>query len=122
MLLPGAQMSVQSPKFENDDFLLRLSVDPTVIAEGTYAGIQPQASMPAFIAATTTTTPALVAASTVSLTIWLVVLAPMLTLATAGRMELTASQSNAATNHDQAPGPSSLRILTPRTVAAGATP
>lgn len=70
-------------------------VDPTVIADGTNAGEKLQASLLELPPATTTDTPALVAASTASAMACWVPLPPKLMLATTGRMELVANQSNA---------------------------
>jgi hypothetical protein len=44
MLLPGAKMSTQVPKFENDERASVIVVAPTVIAFGTRAGEELQAS------------------------------------------------------------------------------
>jgi hypothetical protein len=57
ILLPGAWISTQGPKFENEDFASRLVVAPTVIAEGARAGEKSQAFLLEFPAATTTTIP-----------------------------------------------------------------
>ena len=51
MLLPGAKMSRQVPKFENDERASVLVVDPTVIALATSAGDVVQASTLLFPAA-----------------------------------------------------------------------
>jgi len=67
MLLPGAQMSVHSPKFEKDDFSFFEFVLETTIADGTKEGDMVQDSRLLLPAATTTVTPAAVAASIVSL-------------------------------------------------------
>lgn len=95
MLLPGAQMLVHAPKFENPDLLSRESVDPTVIADGTNAGEKLQASRLELPPATITVTPALVAASTASFIALWVPLPPKLMLAREGRMSLVAIQSSA---------------------------
>lgn len=73
-------------------------------------------------AATTTVTPAVVAASMASFQPWLMPLPPKLRLATMGRMELVANQSSAAQLQELPPPPESLNTLTLRIVAAGATP
>jgi len=66
-----------------------------VIALGTYAGENPQASALELPAATDTTTPAATAASTASRMPATTPLPPKLMLATAGRTELVANQSSA---------------------------
>jgi hypothetical protein len=74
ILLPGANMSTQGPmllppiaspdlKIERLSFL---SVEPTVIAEGEFAGESLQASVPVLPAAATTTIPFFTALSTAS--------------------------------------------------------
>merc|ERR1719226_164278 len=93
--LPGAQMSTQVPKHEKEE---RASVEvvlPTVIALGTYAGENPQASALELPAATTPVTPEFVAASTASRMPATTPLPPKLMLATAGRTEFVANQSSA---------------------------
>jgi len=71
-------------------------VDPTVIADGTNAGENPQASLLELPPATTTVTPDPVAASTASAMACWVPVPPKLMLATTGRVELTAKLFNAA--------------------------
>ena len=45
---PGAQMSTQSPKFENEDFVPSLATDPTAMTFSYSAGAPfPIASLPA---------------------------------------------------------------------------
>ena len=67
---PGAWISTQGPKFENDAFASVFEVAPTVIAEAARAGEAVHASAFELPAATTTTIPAFVnlvtAASTVA--------------------------------------------------------
>merc|ERR1719297_288022 len=94
-LLPGAQMSVQLPKLLNEDRRSLLSVEPTVIADGTKAGENPQASRLLLPPATTTTTPEFTAASTASRMACWVPKPPKLIDATAGRVGLVAIQSRA---------------------------
>ena len=54
---PGAWISTQGPKLENEDFASALVVAPTVIAEGARAGDLVHASLLSFPAATTTVIP-----------------------------------------------------------------
>ena len=56
-------MSMHGPVLENDDLWSVMVVEPTVMAEGAEAGDLLHASPPSLPAATTTTTPALVALS-----------------------------------------------------------
>lgn len=65
---PGANKSKQVPKLEKSDLSSFLSVDPTVMAVGSDAGLSRQASMLSFPAATTTTTPVATSAATASFT------------------------------------------------------
>src|SRR5437870_4210637 len=58
MFTPGALMSTQLPRFENDANPSLMSVAPTVIALGSLAGEVPQASALLFPAAIAYTTPA----------------------------------------------------------------
>ena len=51
MLLPGAKMSTQVPKFENEERASLVVVEPTVIALATRAGEVPHASRLSFPAA-----------------------------------------------------------------------
>ena len=80
---------------EKEDLLLRESVDPTVIAEGTKAGEKLHESLLELPPATMTVTPEFTAASTASLMACWVPLPPKLMLAMLGRTELWASQSRA---------------------------
>jgi len=48
MLLPGAKISTQVPKFEKDERASVVVVEPTVIALGSRAGEEPQASRLSF--------------------------------------------------------------------------
>src|SRR6476660_265118 len=57
MLLPGAKMSTQVPKFENDERTSVIVVEPTVIALAVRAGETLQASWFSFPAATAKVTP-----------------------------------------------------------------
>jgi len=98
------------------------SVDPTVIAEGTKAGEKLQLSLLSFPPATTTDTPAPVAASTAVRMAELVPAPPRLMLATFGLAEFLAVQSNPPVIQDHWPLPWSLRTFTLRIVAPGATP
>ena len=47
-------MSVQEPKFENEERVLEMVVEPTVMALGTKAGVNSQASLLLLPPATTT--------------------------------------------------------------------
>jgi len=95
MLLPGAQMFVHAPKFENEDRASWDVVEPTVMADGMNAGENSHESSSELPPATTTTTLALVAASTASFIADWTPGPPKLMLATAGRRLLVANQSNA---------------------------
>ena len=57
---PGAKISTQLPKLENDARASRIVVAPTVIADGALAGDRVHASVDSFPAAATTVIPALV--------------------------------------------------------------
>ena len=61
---PGAYISTHEPKLLNSDWASVLVVEPTVIASGSEAGDELQASVLSFPAATTMTTPAFTAAAT----------------------------------------------------------
>jgi len=122
MLLPGAQIFVHLPKLLKEDLALRLVVEPTVMAASTKAGEYLHESSFSFPAATTTTTPALVAAFTAVLVEELVPLPPRLMLAIRGWRPLLAIQSKAELDQDNLPVPSSPKTLTPYTRARVATP
>lgn len=98
------------------------SVDPTVIAEGMNAGEKLQESLLSFPPATTTDTPARVAASTAVCNPEFVPGPPKLMLATFGRAEFLATQSNPPVIQEYWPLPWSLKTFTLRIVAPGATP
>jgi hypothetical protein len=55
---PGAKMSTEDPKFDQDARLSRMVEAPTVITAGARAGETYPASLPSLPAATTTCTPA----------------------------------------------------------------
>jgi hypothetical protein len=78
-----------------DDLASVLVVEPTVMADGTKAGEKRQESELLLPPATTTVTPEFTAASTASFMACCVPDPPKLMLATAGRVGLVASQSNA---------------------------
>lgn len=88
-------MSTQLPKLEKEERASREVVAPMVIALGTKAGENPQASLLSFPAATTTVTPAFTAASVASFMACSVPGPPKLMLATAGRTLCVDSQSKA---------------------------
>merc|ERR1719411_1655576 len=82
------------------------------MAFGTKAGEKPHASLLLLPPATTTVTPALTAASTAVLMDEMTPRPPKLMLATAGRTEEVATQSNPKVLQDQLPLPRSLSTLT----------
>jgi len=63
MAEPGAKMSRHLPQLEKEDLASTDVVDPTVMAAGTNAGLNPHASLLLLPAATTTVTPYATAAS-----------------------------------------------------------
>jgi len=93
-----------------------------VIAEGTNAGEKLQESLLSFPPATTTDTPARVAASTAVRIAELVPGPPKLMLATFEPAEFLATQSNPPAIQEVWPLPWSLKTFTLTSVAPGATP
>lgn len=98
------------------------SVAPTVMALGTKAGEKLHALLFSLPAATTTTTPALTAASMAFLYVDDVPGPPRLMLATAGFGPEVTTQSRDPVIHEVYPDPESLRTLHPWTMEAFATP
>jgi len=82
---PGAKMSRHDPWLLYQARVSSLLVAPTVMADPTFAGEKPQASMSSFPAATTTITPAAVALSIATSTKFMFPAPPKLALKTAGR-------------------------------------
>ena len=120
--VPGAYMSTQLPKFEYEARLSDWSVAPMVIADGARAGENWHASAPEFPAATTTTSPARVAAATASSTAEFAP-PPRLKLMIPGPPGwLATAQLMPATTEDEKPDPAQSRTLTATTVAVFATP
>src|SRR5688572_26827682 len=91
MLEPGAKMSKQLPKFENEDRASVLVLEPTVMAAGTRAGELLQALVLEFPAATPKVTPRPMAAFT-ALSRAVEAPPPRLMLATAGRTRFVATK------------------------------
>src|SRR5689334_15112675 len=103
-LTPGAKMSTQVPKLENEARASVFMVAPTVRASGVRAGEVPQASALSLPAATPKTTPAATARRTASSSDWLAG-PPRLMFATAGRIRFWATQSTPATTPAVVPEP-----------------
>jgi len=101
-------------------------VEPTVMAEGTKAGLYWQASgtelLPELPAATTTVTPPFTALSMLVFTVFRTPRPPRLALNTAGFLLLTRTQSSALMNQEKEPLPESLRTFTAWSFAFFATP
>src|SRR6266508_754269 len=92
MLTPGAKMSTQVPKLENEARLSLMSVAPTVIAAGTRAGLKLQALALLLPAAMAYVTPELIELAT-ALSRVVSMPPPRLMFATAGLMEWPVTQS-----------------------------
>jgi len=116
ILLPGAKMSKQGPTLLKRDLESSFVVEPTVIADGTWAGVYMQAFgnlvLPSLPAATTTVMPAATALSMVEVTVRIVPRPPRLALMIAGTWPLVMIQSIASTNQLKLPLPLSESILT----------
>jgi hypothetical protein len=119
----GAKISRQVPKQLKLALASELSVAPTVIAEGTKAGENPQASALSLPAATTTTTPAFVTSSIAVFTEGLLPPPPKLALTTPGlRFVFFFTQSSASIIQAKDPDPSSPKTFTEWSVDSLATP
>ncbi len=117
---PGAKMSVQVPKLENDARASVRVLALTVIASATRAGVKLQASLLLLPAAMAKTTPSAIALRTAVSTVALAPEPPRLMLATAGAPAawLPATQSMPAATPAKLPEPWQLSTLT----AVNATP
>src|SRR5262245_3735022 len=121
MLDPGAKMSTQVPKLENDDRASVLVVEPTVMAAGTRAGDELQAFALEFPAATAKVTVRAMAPLTAESSA-LLAPPPRLMLATAGRTRLFATQFTPAITPELLPEPLQLSTRTGCSRTALATP
>merc|ERR1719401_121168 len=113
---------LQASLLLKDERASRLVVEPTVMAVATKAGEKLQASLLLLPAATTTTTPASVAAPIEAVYDGSAPLPPRLMLMTAGRSPFAVTQSIATICQERAPDPWSDKVLTACKFAVLATP
>src|SRR6266542_3314128 len=121
MLTPGAKMSTQVPKLENEARLSLMSVAPTVIAAGTRAGLKLQALALLLPAAMAYVTPELIELAT-ALSNVVSMPPPRLMLATAGVTLLAVTQSMPAATCAVVPLPLQFRTRTATSCTPLATP